>query len=334
MGILSSNKMYDSLSATYTHDFKDTIVEKYIVEFNAPVEDPDLVILSATLVGPDQVPVRNSVYDSALVVLNERRYVKSHQVQPMDGTRKVWIVTVNYGIHDSSEHNPSVSPLNRPPVFNIEFTQADYVVRSAKNALAFPHGSGKEDGSERKINEEGPITNTAGVTPDSPIIDTEQNAVLVVKRNYPNLGAIASINAEYSRTTNSTDTVQGFKKHTLKYLLTESEGQRVENDELFFPGVTRIEVMETTDLILDNVGYRYWDPDAKVKGDPDAEPPIADSTGAYRRTTYLKGPDKGEITLEPAPLKLDGSMNGDPWYTIKYYHLKEKNYASLLTVGS
>ena len=310
----TSNKHFDALAGNFTSAYKDRITQNYIIEFDAKQSSPLDVFVAGQLASPDPVPLRGEFFPGTLLL------AKRFSVTPLDGTRLVWMCAVVYETPEPGEDQDqqNTNPLLRPPILNVEYIETERVITKARNVVDLPHGNGF--GGSRAASTEGPIVNAAGKRPDEPVVDTDRNAVLTIQRNYSTLSQIVALNQKstaatspgFKGTTNS-DTPDGFGARTLKYLLTDSQGLQTENDIVFWTGITRIEVKDTTDLILDNVGYEYWD-DTRNESD------------------WVRAKDgDGELVADPINLKLDGDKGGDTSTTITWRHLTDKAYASLLS---
>src|SRR6185369_16408687 len=91
-------------------------------------------------------------------------------------------------------------PLLRPPVYNIDYQEREYVVKQAKNVETLGHSVTT---GLRPAGTLGPIVNGALYRPDEPIVDTERLAVITIENNFATLGEIMNLNINYQRTTNS-----------------------------------------------------------------------------------------------------------------------------------
>lgn len=295
---------------TATADDQDTVTHVYQVKYDSVPTNPYAALIAAQSAAPDPVPVRRTRYAGTSRTRIEARQFEGGAVNE---SRSVWNWTVTFSPPPENESQeggggeprPS-NPLLRPPVFNVEYQDREYVITKAKNVEALEHGDGK--GGNRAANTLGPIVNAAGKRPDEPQIDVERVEVLVIRRNYPSLAAIVSRNRAFKRTTNSSG-ILGYGTRQLKYQLTQSLGVQYEDGIEFWPGETTISVEDTTDLVLDNVGYEYWD---------------------ETETDWVRAVDaNNEPMSEPINLKLDGDQGGDNTTTITFRHLTEKDYGPL-----
>ncbi len=296
---------------TVSRSGSDGAVYMYQADLGAIIENPVVALAMAQAAGPKPVPQRRALLPGTLL------YVETINGRRSEVNRNYWDFEVQFSTPPEGEERDNVSnpnPLNRKPVYNVDYIEREYVVKQAKNlqAMGFNFDSGV-----RPANTLGPIVNAAFRRPDEPIVDTERLGVIVIERNYPFLGDIVALNVDYRRTTNSDELELGgrtIEPRQLKYLITRSLGRQEENGVVFYPGVTEIAIEKDTDLVLDNVGYEYWDPDA----------------GDWARAKDGEGND----TAEPVNLKLDGTLKpaggvgdtGSP-VTITYRHLDQVVYA-------
>jgi len=306
MAVLDIRYQPQTLTASLTHDWKDTISESYLVQYDAIPTNIYLALSQAQTFATNPLPSRWAAFLGSPGI-----YVRS--ISPQFTTEsRLWILwTYNYGpLEPGEEAEQQVeNPLARPAIFNIERFDSEYVIQTAKNVEALPYGGGF--GNSRPAGTAGPIVNAAGKRPDEPLVDTESNPCLIVSRNYSSLGSIESINAAYQRTTNS-DTVGNYLPRTLKFLSCESGGVQIEGPYTFYPGTVRVEVKKTTDLILDNVGYEYWstiDNDWKKAGNAD-------------------GPFSEPINLD---INGNAGLVGAAVDRITYRYLEETPYLSILS---
>lgn len=298
---LSGSESFDSQS--------DTVTLEYEVQYDSIPTNFYVAIARARAATGEPVPARRSLYATSSALLLARTF--SADIDWKGGKKTLWKWTVTFGPPPQGEGGDGdasiiENPLERPPVFNIEYMDTEKVLDKARNVEALSHGDGK--GGNRAANTEGPIVNAAGKRPDEPVMVSDRTEVLVIKRNYPDLATISGINSLFKRTTNS-DSPQGYSARQLRYLLTSSDGVQNENGYEFWPGTTTILAEDTTDLIIDNVGYDYWD-----AGDAD----------------WVRVLDAdGQPVAEPVNLKLDGDKGGDNSTTITYRYLTETEYAVL-----
>lgn len=299
---MATTSVLQSVSGSADWEYQDTVTQIYLVEYDSVPTNFHTALALAQTASGSPVPLRGALYGNGLYALT----ISGEKTLK----RPAWLWTVNFSVPPEEESPDSIAepnPLLRPPTFNVEYMDREYVIQKAKNVEALSHGDGK--GGNRAANTLGPIVNAAGKKPDEPQVDTERLEVLKIFKYYPSLAAIVTRNRSFKRTTNS-DVVQGYTARQLRYLLTESQGVQVINGVQVWPGVTSILAEESTDLILDNVGYDYYD--------------VGD--GAFKRYKV-----NGEDSADPTNLKLDGDEGGDTTTTITYRHLTETAYASLFT---
>lgn len=235
--------------------------------------------------------------------------------------RDHWLYTVTFNQlppgEDQTQQNEN--PLLRPPIAGLKYIDREYVVKKARNVEALGAQFQAKQGY-RAADTLGPIVNGALRRPDEPIVRTERVGVITIDRNYAALGQIFSLNKTFKRSTNS-DTVafagHSFSARELKYECTHEGGRQVQNGIAFYPGVTEITIEDTTDLILDNVGFEYWE------------------AGAFKPTRAL---DKdNQPTAEPINLTLSGRRlddeggTGDSTTQITYRDLTLLAYSSFFS---
>ncbi len=121
-------------------------------------------------------------------------------------------------------------------------------------------------------------------------------------------------------TTNSA-AINDWSIRRLKFLAAEDLGRREENSVVYFPCEITIEVMATTDLRLDNVGWHVWR-----------------QSDAGGETTYeldrakVKHQGKEVDVAAPINLNLDGTEgNDDSPTSITYRYLDPVSYSPLFT---
>lgn len=233
-------------------------------------------------------------------------FAQNFRVTRNEKNRQYWFIEADFSLPPDGEDEDQVTetnPLDRPPVYDVQYIEQEYVIKEARNIDEFGSVFIRAPGTL------GPIVNAAYRRPDEPIVDTERNAIVVIERNYSNLGEVMALNETYQRTCNSDSVIvggQSIHPRRLKYLVTRSLGKQVENGVTFYPGVTEIELKRTTDLYLDNVGYEAWDDD---------------------EADYVRAKDAaGEFVADPVNLDLEGKLS-DSLTTIGYRHLTEVAYA-------
>lgn len=290
------------ISGEADHRSEHSVVWHYLFHADSVIYDPISAVEIAQSTGPDPVPGYGAQLNGRFL------FAKRFPAEMTDKHRLYWTIQANFSPPEKGEdedQQQQPNPLLRPPVHDIQYIEQEYVVEQAKNVQELTGGF------TRAANTLGPIVNAAFRRPDEPIVDTERNAILVIERNYATLGDIINLNETYQRTCNS-DAVtiggQEISARRLKYLVTRSGGKQVENDIVFYPGITEIELRKTTDLTIDNVGYEYWDDDA---------------------SKYVRAKDgDGEFAADPVNLTLGGELILTETTTITYRYLEEVAYAS------
>lgn len=237
-------------------------------------------------------------------------FAQDFSVDRDPNNRNVWDITVTFSPPPDGEDDAQQveNPLARPAVYDIQYIEQEYVIEEARNVESFGTVFTRAPGTL------GPIVNACYRRPDEPIVDTERNSIIVIEKNYPTLGAIMAFNEAYQRTCNSDECVVGGQiigERRLKFLVAASQGRQQEGDVVYYPARIEIELKKTTDKILDNVGYEYWN-------DEEAD--------------FERAKDKdGEFVGDPVNLNLDGTLNtGDPT-TISYRYLTEVAYAGFFS---
>lgn len=287
----------------------DSVTLHYEVEYDtAPTNFYDALQLARSASGTP-VPARRSLYSSPSAILLANAFSATIDWKS-DKRSTLWKWAVTFSPPPQGDGNGEASihenPLERPPIFNIQYMDVEEVLTEARNVEYLARGDGT--GSARAIGTLGPIVNAAGIRPDEPIMRTKRQAVIVIQKNFPTLAAITERNDEYEDSTND-GTVHGYTIRKLEYQLTESLGMQVENGYTFWPGVTSILIKKSTDLKLDNVGYQYWTvPDGELVRAKDSE---------------------GDFTAEPVNLTVAGALSTDGPHPLTWRHLTEKNYAPL-----
>jgi hypothetical protein len=262
--------------------FKDSVVYKYQATFASAVSNPYTALSLAQSMGPNPVPQRKALLAGTFL------YCLNIHGEPESKLGATWNFDVTFGPppQGEDEEQQVENPLLRPPVFDVDYQDTEYVVKQARNVTALTGGFTRPSGTL------GPIVNAAFRRPDEPIVRTKRIGIITITQNYADLGEILDLNEDYQETTNSDSVALGsktFAARRLKYELTRSGGKQIEGDyPPYYPGTTEIGIYKTTDLIVDNVGYEYW--------------VAADSA-------YVRAKDRdGEDTAEPVNLNLDGTL--------------------------
>ncbi len=293
----------DNNSATLTLGSGGSITRGYRLFLDAQETNPEVALAAARITGPDPIPDNWDRYSALSPV-----YATVFALHPFDDDDTgytVWDIDVTWTSPESQDKENNEggeiqkAPTQRRTAKNIQYMERSYVVEEARNTVALLKGNGQN--GLRAAGTLAPITNAAGVPPDTAITDTERVAVLLFTNNYGTVEDIYNVNKLYKRTTNS-DTPGSFAERECKYLITRASGFREENGYGFYTGVTEVAIGDLTDIELDNVGYDYYDGDDLV--------PIV----------YEEGADKGQRVSEPRHLNISGGL-GTVDDTITYRHL-------------
>lgn len=288
----------------------DQVSYSYLVVLDSKVNNPREVIRIARGLSPNPLPALRAAVGSGYPLYAS----KFEASRTSEKNQTAWVVAVTFeppSPGEDSSHQVS-NPLARPPVFTVRYFESEYVIKSARNVDDLP-GPGFFN-VERPAGTLGPIVNAAFRRPDEPPLGTERRCVIVISRNYQSLNTIISLNNNYQRTTN-VDTVrwggQEFSPRTLKYHVTEAEGLQVEDGVAYWPGSTEIEVTTGTDLVIDNVGFEYWD---------------RNDNGVL--SLYRAKDENGDDTSEPVNLTINGRLPADQLTTtqIAYRYLSLADY--------
>lgn len=237
-------------------------------------------------------------------------FAQDFSVDRNQNNRNHWDITVTFSPppdgEDDSQQNEN--PLARPAVYDVQYVEQEFVIEQARNREAFGPVFTRAPGTY------GPIVNATFDRPDEPKVATTRNAVIIIEKNYPDLGAIMALNEQYQLTTNS-DTVniggESIAPNRLVYLGTFSGGRQQEGEVVYYPGRTEIELKKTSDLVLMNVSYKGWDPVA----------------AEYVEATVKGQNGTKERASDPVNIDLNGEFCGDTTTTISYYYLDEVAYS-------
>jgi hypothetical protein len=245
---------------------------------------------------------------------------------PTPEHRNGWEWVVAYGSlpDDQSGLNQSQisNPLLRPATYDLERRETDFPIVEAKNVEPLPYAGGGASG--RAAGTLGRVVNAAGEQADEQLLDTISNPVLVIRRNYASLNQIIELNLDYQLTTNDA-AIYGWEIRRLKFLAAESLGRQEENGIEYYPGEVRIEVMKTTDLKLDNVGWHHWDVD-----ETEEVGFIIETLELVRAQVVDKQTGQKVDAAAPVNLTMDGWLGSDEEPTsITYRYLTETDYSPL-----
>lgn len=292
-------------SATTAAKGAGSAVYKYELIADSVIIDPLDALAIARGLG---VPAYGTLLTSAYW------FAQDFKVNRNQNNRNCWDIEVTFSPPpDGEEEDQQIeNPLARPAIYDVQYVEQEFVIEQARNREAFGAVFTRAPGTY------GPIVNATFDRPDEPKVATTRNAVIIIEKNYPDLGAIMALNEQYQLTTNS-DTVniggQNIGPNRLVYLGTFSGGRQQEGDVVYFPGRTEIELKKTSDLVLMNVSYKGWDPDA----------------GEYVEATVKTLGGTTERASDPVNINLDGEFCGDETTTISYYYLDEVVYSSFFS---
>ncbi len=300
---LSSNESLDSQG--------DSITLRYRVQYDSVPSNFYTALARGRAASGDPLPARRSLYSSPSAILIASGFQASISWVG-EGNKSVWEWDVTFSPPPQGEGSGDsgiaqiTNPLERPPVFNVSYMDIEVPITVAKNVEYLARGNGS--GEARPGGTAGPIVNAAGIQPDEPRMTNDRFEVLLIHKNYATLADIVERNRDFKRSTND-GTIQGYGVRELRYMLTESQGVQYENGYTFWPGLTTILAEPTTDLILDNVGYDYWDP---VSGE----------------LVRAKDSDGDQYT-DPINLNAAGSLSVTGATQITWRFLEEKDYGPL-----
>lgn len=305
------------LSASLTRDGEDSVTERWQATYDAVQTNVATAVVLAQQAG---LPSRYDQYHSTSLYVSERR----PQVQ--EGNRRVWYWDVTYSTLDRGDGHAQLqeNPLLRPPVWDLDLVDSDERITLARNVYTLARAAG---GQQRTAGTLGPIVNAAGEQPDEALVRPTQNPILVGRVNKASLGAIAALITAYRNTANS-GYILGFAARTLQFLGARSLGRTEENGFAYFPCEIRIEVVDTTDLVIDNVGWHHWQ--------------LVDEEGVQNwklSRAQVEVVDSGGRATKadaaaPVNLNNDGTLGSDAAPTsIVYRHRTDVSYASLIIAG-
>ena len=281
---------------------QERIVERYEVHYEgSPVTLVSSAYTRALAVG---LPTRTTRYQGTSL------YFDSAVPTISESNRNVWYWDVTWTPlpTGTSADTFNENPLLRPPVFDLQRRETDFPIVVGRNVEQLDRADG---GSQRAADTLGRIVNAAGEQPDEQPLDTVSNPVIIIHRNFSSLAEINSLNLTYQLSTNSVP-VSGWSVRRLKFLAAESLGRREENNVTYYPCEIRIEVMPTTELRIDNVGFNHW------KNDKLTRATVSDDNGNVADSA------------SPINLNLDGTEGSDDSPTsIGWRYLNELDYNDL-----
>lgn len=281
-----------------------TITKMYLYDYESTTDDVNAVLAAAQAETSSPVPYPNQQYAVGVGL-----YATNFNLVPTGESSKDWVITVTWSApSEGSLSNLDIHPLLRPPKTSINFIEKEVVIEQARNVEALGYQGA------RAANTPGPIVNGALGEPGEPLLDTEWDGVINIRRWVSDINAVLTLNKTYNRTCNS-DTVFGstlqglFPPRTLKYQVSQSSEQQEQDNIPFYEINTSIEILKTTDRTINNVGWKY-----------------IDDTGELDDVGNFRGGNAGE----PEFLTNAGKITSTPG-TITYRHLDEVAYSGLVT---
>ena len=215
-----------------------------------------------------------------------------------------WICNVGFLSPPTGQlGNFSLHPLLRPAQIKIDFIDGEEPIILAQNLDAFTgSGFGRPAGTW------GPITNSA--LQETIDIQTKKvwNGVITITRWVSTIEAALLLNYQYRDTTNSTTILNTFPPRTLQYQVSRCRDKEEQDNIPFYEMETSIEIKKTTDIYLNNVGYK------QVK--------------ASKLVNMLD--EEGETIAEPKFLDLAGKESKNP-ITVGYRYLNPVSYIPLVS---
>lgn len=276
-----------------------TITKIYLYDYESVTDDVNAVLAAAQAETSSPVPYPNQQYAAGVGL-----YATNFNLVPTGESAKDWVITVTWSApSEGSLSNLDIHPLLRPPKSSINFIEKEVVIEQAKNVEALGEGGARASGTL------GPIVNGALQEPGEPLLDTDWDGVINIRRWVSDINAVLTLNKTYRRTCNS-DTVLGlFSPRTLKYQVSQSSEQQEQDNIPFYEINTSIEILKTTDRTINNVGWKY-----------------IDDAGDLKDVGEFRGGNAGE----PEFLTVAGKITSTPG-TITYRHLDEVAYSGLVT---
>lgn len=296
-----------NITGTFTGDQQDSVTKTYFVEFDAPEEDPDTVLLEAQGAASNAVPIKRAQYKAGV-----NMYADQFEVNVDNESRKEWAIDVTWRTPNNGEHAVfALHPILRPPKIRIDYIQREAPVYKGWNKDAFNSGV-----YDRPVDTLGAFTNSIGKETIDPVRDTFWDGVITVTRWLPNVFAVLALNSIYKNTSNSDVIMSMFPPETLKYQVTKS-GEEGEQDNIpFFEIRTSIEITDTARVFLNNVGYET----VLTEGEPPNQ---------EHKLVGIKD-DEGENIREPRFLDLAGKVSNEP-VLLEYAYRNPVSYASLVS---
>jgi hypothetical protein len=298
---------YKPIRATYDAQIQDTVSVEIDYEHDTDVTNPiqiiDVINAAEAAVGI-RVPKRMERFGTTGL------FARDFTVQQHEARKRRFTFGVTYsrpnGLGPELAAVANLHPTLHPATIGVQYIEREFVIEKATNDTGWSGGAARLKGGL------GPVTNTAGVETQSPLVDVDRIPVLVIRKNVASLATVLTRNRDYQRTTNNAAiTVAGmsFPKRTLKFQGTDAGDEQRLDDVSYWETETRIEIHSTTDRTVNSVGVQYVDEDGELQ-------PIRDKNG--------------DQIIEPIPIGLDG-LPGTPGTNVEivYYYLAEKNYSPL-----
>lgn len=259
----------------------DSLIYKYMITTDEVIIDPvQVYTLARSLANSDPLPAKRAQLIAGGQATN--LYAMSHNFN-MDETKKtVWWCDVEFSIppqEDSGDQGMyALHPLLRPPTFQLDMIDKTVPIEEAWNLEKFTHPK-----CLREIGSWGPVTNTAGQETVDPITITEHDGIITITRNLTSYTAALNWINNYRRTTNS-DQIGPFGPRTMRFQVTKC-GPILHDDNIpYVESSTTIFLEKSTDVRLNNVGYKRITGDGKYEdingsGETVSEPKFLDMHG-------------------------------------------------------
>jgi hypothetical protein len=321
MAVATVVRWRDGHKASFSSNGDHKITGKYLILLDSIVDDPYAVKAYAQTapIGPKLPLDREQYGDTDL-------YVDNIEITMHEKRRDAWWADVNWQRPPRDQQFFGLHPLMRPPTYKIDFIEEQKAVENAYNLEAF-----EAPGHERPIGTWGPITNTALQETIDPLLQSKWNGVLTINFALPDVLSILALNKKFQNTTNS-DTIYGFGERQLEYQVTQSGDQEKEDSISYFNCQTSIEIKETTDRYVNNVGWKevvvLREPVPRYVGDPyDPSDNLPGIPGEYGLVNVTDGENKQ--ATEPQFLTMEGKRSAQP-VSIGYRYLRATPYYSLI----
>ena len=275
------------------------------------------VVSGAVFAGPHPFPAYFSTY-SLSGVSDASSFMQSCDVQPLsDEDSSVFIANATWSpIKDSEsddDHTSRENPLNRAPIYSLEWEEVSRPVENAWNQVDLP-GVTDFFGLPRATDTFGPIQNAAGQEPSTPILKSKRIPVIVVEKNYATLDAINAVEKEFGDSLNDA-TFNTYKKGECAFRGIRASKPKFEGGVAYYTGTIRIACqVGGWNYEMVNRGWSFLNDD-----------------GDLQEATF-KG-ENGEVVpvAEPINLAIDGKRleDGKIGTVIDYRLSPFKNYSEL-----